>query len=149
MAKLKAQDIKEHGWKASQFGQSPDWDAPAGVLDRLLDRSGRAVEARIGATEYAAAATGTLQDDQIRDAELALVEARLWRIRAAQFDSDASSSLDEAAYLNRREYLASAAAAEERYEMAIALIVTGVEAVGSDIAIGSLETGRFTPVGAS
>lgn len=143
MSKLKREDVVEAGWNESQFADVTDWQTNGGFLDKLIDRAGRETSYRIGATAYAAAAADTVEADRIIEAELAFVESRLWRKRAAHWDAGSATSLDDSAYLNQREYLKQAREAWTRFLEAIGLLKDGAETLGSGVSIGVVETGPY------
>lgn len=148
MPKATITDITNAGFRAEQFGSPADWlTASTGYVAVELARAGRWVEARIGATAYAAATAGTYLFDLLVQAETQLVASVLWRRRASYTDGNVVVGLQEGQYLERREYLAQADAAFAAAEQAIsdALVESGAAAQipGSGISVGHVETGRY------
>lgn len=142
MGKAAAQNLTDAGFRAEQFGTPADFAAYVGAI--LADASTWA-SAAVGTTTYANA-TG-LAELNLKRAEIAFAKAELWRRRAAFIDANAESSLETAnvAYLNRREYLAHATAADDEAQRYIDLVLSGgdVTALGGGVAMGYAETGPF------
>ena len=71
MPKATITDITNAGFRAEQFGSPADWlTASTGYVAVELARAGRWVEARIGATAYAAATAGTYLFDLLVQGDL-------------------------------------------------------------------------------
>lgn len=144
-AKVNIQDIEDAGFRAEQFGTPDDWrEQPDGYLARLILRAQQWALGRLGDAAYEAATAG-LTFERIRSAEVCWVSAHLWRRRAGFIDSNAVSSLERMAYLDRREFEAQAARAMECAEDNIALASGDGSASGSALAFASVETGPFLP----
>lgn len=144
-AKVKIQDITDAGFRPEQFGTPTDWADEDGFLDRLIDRAETWSSGTFGAG-YAAVPEASLTFERLRQAELCWVSAQLWKSRAAFIDSNASGSREAPAYLERREYLASAAQAFECANDNLAKAIGGEGAVaGTGASLGHVETGQFAP----
>lgn len=144
-AKVNIQDIEDAGFRAEQFGTPDDWrEEPTGYLARVIARAQQWALGRLGASVYEAATAGPTFE-RIRNAELCWVSAHLWRSRAGFIDSNAASSLERMAYLDRREFEAQANRAMECAEDNIALASGDGFAAGSALAFASVETGPFLP----
>lgn len=151
--KAVAQDLINEGFRVDQFG------APAGFESDFLPDVLLAAElwARdaLGDTAYDSAAKDAatvalkLAFQQLRTAEVAHASAALWRRRALAVDSNAVAGQTGLEYLNRREYLEHATAAEARARESLGYAATRLgitlddNTPGSAIAVGHVETGRF------
>ncbi len=142
MGKAAAQDLIDAGFRAEQYGTPADFSAYVTAI--LVDASTWA-SAAVGTTTYANAAGLSLLN--LKRAEIAFAKAELWRRRAAFIDANAESALETAnlAYLNRREYLAQATAADDEAQRYIDLVLSGGDALATvgGIAMGYAETGPF------
>lgn len=144
-AKVKIQDIEDAGFRAEQFGTPEDWSTDmGGYLARVISRAEQWARGRLGETAYDAATIGPTFE-QIRTAELCWASATLWKRRAGFIDSNAVSSLERMAYLDRREFEAQADRAMQCAEDNIALALGGGSVHGSALAFASVESGPFQP----
>lgn len=142
MGKAAAQDLIDAGFRAEQFGTPADFSA---YLTAILGDASTWASAAVGTTTYANASG--LAELNLKRAEIAFAKAELWRRRAAFIDGNAESALETAnlAYLNRREYLAQAAAADDEAQRYIDLVLAGGDAtaLGGGVAMGYAESGPF------
>jgi hypothetical protein len=148
MPKATITDITNAGFRAEQFGSPADWlTASTGYVAVELARAGRWVEARIGATAYAAATAGTYLFDLLVQAETHKVASVFWRRRASYTDGNVLVGLQEGQYMERREYLKHAEDAEAAAEQALsdAIVEAGGTATlpGTGASFGHIETGRY------
>ena len=145
-AKVSIQDITDAGFKPEQFGTPDDWATTGtGYLARLLKRAEAWSRGIYGAGYDAVPADGTVFE-RLRQAELCWVSAQLWKSRAAFIDSNAAGSREAPAYLERREYLASATQAMDCANDNMAKALGGEGAVaGTGASLGHVESGQFAP----
>ena len=147
-AKISAQDITDAGFRPAQFGMSASggaasWTAgePAAYLGRLLLHVEAWSRGRFG--DGYDAASG-MSAERLHAAELCYASAKLWKRRAAFIDSNAVSSLESPAYLDRREFEAQAARAMECAEENMALATGGeTNYSGTGAALVGVETGPY------
>jgi len=142
-AKVTVQDIQDAGFRPEQFGTPADWAAEDGYLTRLIKRTEAWSRGRYGADYDAVPTTSTIHE-RLRSAELCWASGQLWKARTGFIDSNAASSREGMAYLDRREYMAAAEksfeCADENMEMAIG----GEDTTpGSGVALVSIETGPY------
>lgn len=142
--KASYQDIDDAGFRAGQFGTPADWDTPdTGYVARVLARSERWSRGRYGAS-YDDVPADTLTGERLRGAEICHAMALLWRARAAFVDSNAASSREQLAYMDRREYEASATRLMDCAEEQMALALGGEDApAGTGAALSWAESGPF------
>ena len=153
-AKITAQDIDDAGFKPAQFGMasaSPNnWAEPTAAkpyIDRLLGRVEAWARGRFTG-DYDATATTTLTGERLRAAELCWASAQLWKRRAAFIDANAVSSMDNLAYLDRREFEAQATRAFECADDNLALANGGEDNIaGTGAALAAAESGPFAQGG--
>ena len=148
MPKATITDITNAGFRPEQFANPSDWlTASTGYVAVELARAGRWAEARIGATAYAAATSGTYLFDLLVQAETNKVAAVLWRRRASYTDGNVVVGGQEGQYLERREYLTHGDTAEAAAEQALsdAIVEAGGTATlpGTGASFGHIETGRY------
>ena len=148
MPKAIIQNLKDEGFRAEQFGAETGFDFDA-FLTTLTAEAGRWAESKVGATLYAATVADSFAFDCLVRAETCHAAARLWKRRAGFVDSNAQLGRESPLYLERREYLAHAAAAMDcaNGALADALRDLGLDAsVLGDVpamASGYIETGRY------
>ncbi len=143
-AKASIQDIIDAGFMPAQFGTPSDWlTAETGYLARLLARAERWSRGRYGSAGYDGVAPSSTIFEYLRSAEICWVSAQLWKARAAFIDSNAASSREGMAYLDRREYEASAARALECADENVALALDGAAVPGTGASLTHVETGPF------
>jgi len=139
VAKITAADINGLGFRAEQFGTPADF---AVYLAPVIAAASGYVSGRIGADLYAQT-TGDV-GTSAKAAELEYATALLWYRRASFADANASQSLDDSAYLNRREYEAQGDRAHLRAESWITRALEGPSAAaGSAVALSYAETGPY------
>jgi hypothetical protein len=148
MAKATIQDITDAGFRAEQFGTPADWTTSGtGYLARLLTQAQTWVKGMVGADPYAAAASGSIAELRLRQAELCYAKAELWRRRAAFLDSNAFSAIEgnPSAARERESYLKQADSSDACAQFHIDLFNNDgdVAASGSGVALGSAETGPY------
>ncbi|WP_115513051.1 MULTISPECIES: hypothetical protein [Xanthomonas] len=146
-AKVTIQDIIDAGFRAEQFGtplgdEAASWNQADGYVDRLLTRVERWARGRLG-VQYDAIEVITPQGEALRSAELCWAKAQLWNRRAGFVDSNAATSLDNMAYLNRREYEAQAERAAACAESFMQQVIDPTEPVGIAIGIAAAERGPW------
>lgn len=134
-------DLTDAGFRAPQFGTPADWAEPGGYLERLITRAEQWARSELGAT-YDAIQPDTPARERLRAAELCWASAELWNRRARFIDSNAASSLEGLAYLDRREFESQSDRAMECARNAIGAI-TGGGAWGTAVAVSVIETGPF------
>ena len=130
---------------SAQFGDPADWEEePGGYLARLLARAEIWSKGRFGATAYIAVPAGSPTFEYLRNAEICWTSGKLWKARAGFIDSNAASSREGMAYLDRREYEESARRSFECAEENIALAIgDGANPMGTGVALTHVETGPF------
>lgn len=150
MAQATVQQLRNEGWRVEQFGGALDATQFDAYLGELITEAGRWADHWIAGislppNSYAA--------DCVRQAELAWCGARLWKRRAAFFDSSAQRELDSPAEAERRAYLEHAQAAMTCAQAALsdALDALGLptEGLGADwagMATGIVESGPYPPL---
>lgn len=151
--KATAQNLIDEGFRAEQFGTPAGFESDflPGVLlpAELWARDALGDTAYDAAADNAATASLKYACTQLRTAEIAHASATLWRRRLAAIDSNAVAGQTGLEYLNRREYLAHAEAAEARAREYLGYAATrlGVALAdntpGSAISVGHVETGRY------
>lgn len=151
MPKVTIQDVTDAGFRAEQFGTPADWaTANAGYVARVIADAATTVEARVGATAYAAAGSSGAGFLRLKRAELCWVKAELWRRRAAFLDSNAFTAKEgnPSAAAERTSYLKHADAADDCYLHNIDLFTTegDATALGSGASIGYVESGPYPRV---
>lgn len=141
-AKVSIQDITDAGFRAEQFGTPADWGTtPGGYLARLMVRAEAWAVGRFGAG-YASVTEGPVFE-RLRAAELCFCSAELWKRRAAFIDSNAASSLERMAYLDRREFEEQARRAQECAEANMALAIDPQAPAGTGGALAFVTTGPW------
>jgi hypothetical protein len=142
MGKAAAQDLINAGFRAEQFGMPADFSA---YVTAIVTDASTWASAAVGTTTYANATGLPLLN--LKRAEIAFTKAELWRRRAAFIDANAESAMETAntAYLNRREYLAQAAAADDEAQRYLDLVLSNGDAtaLGGGVAMGYAESGPF------
>lgn len=144
-AKVTRQDIEDSGFRREQFGTPSDWDtATSGYLARLMARAEIWAQGRFGLAAYAAVPSSSVTEERIRSAELCWISGHLWKRRAAFIDSNAVSSMEGLAYLDRREFDAQATRAFECAEENMVLAIGGEETIsGAGASLVGIESGPF------
>jgi hypothetical protein len=144
-AKVTLQDITDAGFKAAQFGTPADWATETnGYLARLIKRAELWAQGKFGTAAYDAVAENTTTHERLRSAELCWCSAHLWKRRAGFIDSNAVSSMEGLAYLDRREFEAQATRAFECADENMALAIGGEDVVtGSGVALVGVESGPY------
>lgn len=144
-AKVTQQDIEDAGFRPAQFGTPDDWEtADTGYIARLLKRAEVWARGRFGEAAYAALVAETVVYERVRSAELCWVSAQLWKRRAGFIDSNAASSMESLAYLDRREFEAQATRSFECADENMALAIGGEDASpGYGAGLTGVETGPF------
>ena len=151
MPQATAQHLRDEGWRVEQFGGAltpMQFDA---YLDAVCIEAGRWAGHYIGSADYAALPANSYATDCVRRAEVLFCNARLWKRRAAFFDSGAAHN-EQHEYLERREYLKHAedimACAESALTDAMRALGLPVDGIGADwagMASGIVETGPLPP----
>lgn len=140
MAKATNSNITDLGFSASQFGGVSDFSA---YIDAILTTVALFVTDAVGSSAYAAA-TGA-DAERLKQAEINLAAAELWRRRAVNLDANANISMDEAQRARLIDtYRLNAERADERAWDHLAEL--GVSQVGG-VAVGYNETGPYSEAG--
>lgn len=150
MSKATIANITALGFDAQQFGNPSDWaTATTGYLALILSDKSIEVQAAVGDAAYADAVTGgttaqLLAFTRLKDAEVALVEAELWR-RLEAFERTQAVAGRDGQYPESMSsrLLKNAEAAEDRAWAAVAK-VNGARGGGPSTEV--LQSGPFTEV---
>lgn len=147
-AKVKQQDIDDAGFRAEQFGVAPGGSAGwTEYVDRLLVRTENWARGEFGGG-YDAVPSDSPQHERLLAAELCWASAQLWNRRAAFIDSNAASSLERMAYLDRREFEDQAKRAMECATQNMALAIDPTAPAGTGGSLVHTVTGPWcVPVG--
>lgn len=141
-AKATIVDVTDAGFRAAQFGTPADWDtADTGYLARLLKRVEAWSRGEFG-DGYDDVPVTSATHERLRAAELCKVSHELWKRRAGFIDSNAVSSREGLAYLDRREFEEQAARSLVCAETNMAL-AKGERTPGSAVALTHVTTGPF------
>lgn len=153
MGKAAIQDVLDEGFRPEQFGfasgNTGNWNASGGYIDKVLQQASRWAENYIGAPTYAAAAANTYVGDALARAEICYAKSVLFTRRVAFIDSGGTVSMGavDVQYLNRREMIAHANAAWEcaQSNLAEAIRATGgdPDAIYGGSSFGHIETGAL------
>src|SRR5690606_1921985 len=111
-------------------------------ISRLLARVELWAKGRFG-EGYDTVPSTSPQHEHLRAAELCWASAQLWKRRAAFIDSNAASSLERMAYLDRREFEDQAARAMACAEEHMALAIDPGTPAGTGGALTHVVTGPW------
>lgn len=144
-AKVTQQDIDDAGFRPAQFGTPTDWATnTTGYIARLLARAEVWARGRFGDAAYTALAANTTVYERVRAAELCWVSGHLWKRRAGFIDSNAASSMESLAYLDRREFEAQATRSFDCADENMALAIGGEDASpGYGAGLAGVESGPY------
>lgn len=146
--KATSDDLLDEGFMPMQFGKSSDAEFKT-YLDKVLVSAGLWVEAKCGASLYAAMPGGSYAEDCARKAEVAYASAELFRRRYTFVEANASSALakDQAMVLAELRKKAADAVQDASYWLGEALRAIGVDDTGlyagTGLSSGVVETGRY------
>jgi hypothetical protein len=144
MAKATIAQLQALGFSDKQFGAPADWAATGGYLDTLLGEVATFVADQVG-SGYAAVVSG-VQFYHLQQAELAFVEADLWRRveRHERANGTIARRKDGGEAVGSRP-LANADKAEARAWYHLGQVT--LKHYGSPLSVSAVESGPFDVVG--